>query len=130
MHYLHQLKLFVFYGMQLSHKNLIVYNESVRLVTIIYRLTSLLPNEEKFGLTSQLRRASVSVCSNIAEGAARRSSQERRRFYEIARSSCVEVDAQLELTVSLTFLNDEQIIEADNCLTGIFKMLSKMITNT
>jgi len=71
----------------LSHKKLGVYLLSLKLVKEIYKVTGLFPQEEKFGLISQLRRAAVSVCSNIAEGAARRSKLEKKRFYEISGSS-------------------------------------------
>jgi len=71
----------------LSHKKLDVYLLSLKLVKEIYKVTGLFPQEEKFGLISQLRRAAVSVCSNIAEGAARRSKLEKKRFYEISGSS-------------------------------------------
>lgn len=81
--------------LNLNHKDLKVWEKSIELVTDIYALTDDFPSEEKFGLISQLRRASVSIPSNIAEGASRKSENERKRFYEIARSSLVEVDTQM-----------------------------------
>ncbi|MEX2345554.1 MAG: four helix bundle protein [Balneolaceae bacterium] len=69
--------------LKLNHKNLNVWRRSLELVTEIYAKTDLFPADEKFGMTSQLRRASVSIASNISEGAARKSERERKRFYEL-----------------------------------------------
>lgn len=73
--------------LNLSHKNMIVWKKSIKLIKEVYRITGKFPGEEKYGLVSQLRRASVSVISNISEGESRRTSREKRRFYEIACSS-------------------------------------------
>src|SRR6476646_4730638 len=78
--------------LNLSHKQLDVYQISLKLVKEVYNATKQFPKEEQYVLTSQLRRAAISVSSNIAEGAARRSKREKRRFYEISRSSLVEID--------------------------------------
>lgn len=69
-----------------------------------YRLTTILPPEEKFGMTSQIRRAALSVHLNIAEGASGRSDAERKRYYEIARGSLVEIDAALDVANDLNLL--------------------------
>jgi four helix bundle protein len=76
--------------LNLSHKKLDVYQIALDLLKKVYQLTKHLPNEEQFVLTNQLRRAAISVCSNIAEGAARISRQEKLRFYEISRSSLLK----------------------------------------
>ena len=73
------------------------------LVTEVYELTGRYPKEEMYGITNQLRRAAVSVSSNIAEGAARSSLNERRRFCEIAKSSLVEIDTQLQIPKKLGY---------------------------
>ena len=78
--------------LRLAHKQLEVWKVSIDLVSRIYDLTTDFPSSELSGITNQLRRASVSVPSNISEGAARSSHIERKRFYEIARSSLVEID--------------------------------------
>jgi four helix bundle protein len=78
--------------LNLSHKDLEVYKISLLLVKEIYKLTRSYPKEEQFVLVTQLRRAAISVCSNLAEGAARKSGREKKRFYEISRSSLVEID--------------------------------------
>jgi four helix bundle protein len=71
----------------------------------------------------------VSVSSNIAEGASRISSLEKKRLYEISRSSAVEIDTQLEIALSLGYLKDIQTINLENYLESDFRMLSKMINN-
>lgn len=111
----------------LKHKKLNVYNKSVELVSDIYSKTKDFPNREKFGLISQMRRSSISIPSNIAEGASRKSSKERKRFYEIARSSLVELDTQIELSIKLGFLKESEIKKIEGLANEIFAMLSKMI---
>jgi len=71
---------------------------------MVYRLTAAYPNEERFGLVSQMRRAAVSIPSNIAEGAARDSDNEFRNFLSIARSSLSELDTQFDLSYDLGFV--------------------------
>lgn len=77
--------------LELSHKKMTVWKKSLKLIRGVYKITEQFPAEENFGLTSLLRRASVSVISNISEGEARRTRKEKRRFYEIACSSIVEL---------------------------------------
>lgn len=91
-------------ALKLAHKDLDVWKYAKQLVVEIYRITQSFPKEELFGLTNQLRRAAVSIVSNIAEGSARKSVNERKRFYEISRSSLVEIDSQLEISIALGFL--------------------------
>ena len=115
--------------LNLSHKKLDVYVISLKLVKEVYTTTKTFPKEEQFGLISQLRRAAISVCSNIAEGLARRSKQEKKRFYEIARSSAVEIDTQLEAALLLEYRKNDQTNELEQYLESVFRMLSKMIEN-
>ncbi|HEX4374405.1 MAG TPA: four helix bundle protein [Puia sp.] len=115
--------------LKLSHKNLDVYKISLLLVKEVYSISKTFPNEERFVLVSQLRRAVVSVSSNIAEGASRISSLEKKRFYEISRSSAVEIDTQFEIALSLGYLENIQINNLENYLESVFRMLSKMINN-
>jgi four helix bundle protein len=112
--------------LKLNHKELTVWKKSIDLVKEVYSLTSKLPSDEKFGLTSQIRRASVSVSSNISEGASRKSKIERSRFYEIARSSLVEVDTQIEICLSLKYLDSRDIQELEVLANEVFAMLSAM----
>jgi four helix bundle protein len=90
--------------LKLAHKNLEVYQIALNLVKEVYHVTEKFPKEEQFVLVSQLRRAVISVCSNLAEGSARYSKAEKKRFYEISRSSLVEVDTQFEISLILEYL--------------------------
>ena len=116
--------------LSLGHKKMKAYQLAVSLVKEVYKLTSNFPIDERFGLRSQLRRAAVSVCSNIAEGAARKPPADRRRFYEISRSSCVEIDTQFELALQLGFVKLEQVTDLNEYLNYTFAIISKMIDNT
>lgn len=120
---------YIYFMLELSHKNLEVYKTALLLVKEIYAVTKTFPKEEQYVLVSQLRRAVISVCSNIAEGAARKTKPDRRRFYEIARSSLVEVDTQIEASLILNYTTKTEIKNIENHLVSIFKMLSKMIAN-
>ncbi len=80
-----------------GHKDLKVWQEAVSLAGLVYRVTEGFPESERFGLTSQMRRASVSIASNIAEGAARQSQKEFVRFLHMASGSASELDTQLEI---------------------------------
>lgn len=115
--------------LQSAHKKLEVYSIARELVKSIYLATARFPKEEQFLLTNQLRRAAVSVCSNLAEGSSRISKAEKKRFYEIARASLVEMDTQLEIAVELGYINPEQILIFEPMLESVFRMLSKMIQN-
>ena len=115
--------------LNLSHKKLDVYLLSLKLVKEIYLVTGKFPQEEKYVLVNQLRRAAISVCSNIAEGAARRSKQEKKRFYEISRSPAVEIDTQFEIALLLEYVKNIQITDIEQNLESVFRMLSKMIDN-
>ena len=114
----------------LQHKKLDVWKESIALTSNIYEVTRLFPKSERYGLSSQMRRAAVSIASNIAEGAARKSAKERRRFYEIARSSLVEIDTQLEVSCTLNFVPDDKLSDFDDRMNHIFAMLSNLIKRT
>lgn len=112
---------------KLNHKKLKVYQASIELVGEIYKLTNTFPSSENFGLTSQLRRAAVSIPSNISEGSARSSDAERKRFLQIARSSLVEVDTQIEIALKLDYLSDDDIKLLTDLSNQVFAMLSKMM---
>lgn len=113
--------------LNLAHKNLDVWKKSLEYISNIYQLTQSFPREEQFGLTSQLRRASVSIISNIAEGFARTSEIETRRFLEIARSSLVEVDTQIEISKTLRYLSEKDIKDLSENSNHIFAMLTNLI---
>ncbi|MCP9290521.1 MULTISPECIES: four helix bundle protein [Gracilimonas] len=111
----------------LNHKQLNVYKKSVELVSEIYRLTENYPKAETFGLTSQMRRAAVSIPSNLSEGASRKSEKDRKRFYRISRSSLVELDTQLEISINLNYLNNNNTKKVEKLANEVFAMLSNMI---
>ena len=86
------------------HHNLEVWKRSLNFVTKIYKITAKYPNEEKFGLVSQMRRAAVSIPSNIAEGAARNSKKEFINFLHIAQGSSAELETQILISRNLSFI--------------------------
>lgn len=107
------------------HKNLKVWKLSMNLCREIYKACQELPSDEKYGLTSQMKRAAISIPSNIAEGAARSSKKEFAQFLSIAQGSLAELDTQLELCC-----NYLELIENEK-YSGIFddlEKISKMIT--
>lgn len=106
-------------------KQLEIWKQSREFCTQIYTLTSSFPNEEKFGLTNQLRRAAVSIPSNIAEGSSRKSNKDFTRFIEIAIGSAYEIETQLLISSDLGFVNVENL---DSFITKIDR-LSKMMYN-
>jgi four helix bundle protein len=87
-----------------SYRELIAWQKGMRLVTDIYTATQRFPSDERYGLTNQLRRAAVSVPSNIAEGQARFSQKEFRHFLSQARGSLVEIETQLLIAATLNYL--------------------------
>lgn len=89
--------------MEGSYKSLIVWQKSILMVKDIYTLTGQFPNDEKFGLVSQMRRAAVSIPSNIAEGHARRTTPDYVRFVSNAQGSLAELDTQLIISVELGY---------------------------
>jgi four helix bundle protein len=90
-----------------SFEKLEVWNESKEFTKSIYTITTTFPDQEKFGLVSQLRRASVSICSNIAEGSARKTYKDKAHFTTMAFSSDIEVINQLILSFEMDFISEE-----------------------
>lgn len=114
--------------LELKHKKLNVWNETIEFVQQIYRITQSFPSTENYILISQLKRAAISVASNLAEGSSRSSGLERARFYEISRSSLVEIDTQIEISVRLGYLKENEINEFQESLSKIYSMITKMIS--
>ena len=108
-------------------KELVIWQRSIQLTTSIYQLTKLLPKEETYGLISQLRRAAVSVPSNIAEGYGREATAEYIRFLKIARGSLYEIETQLYLCKTLQFFTDEEIMPCLRSVEEVGKMLNTML---
>jgi len=94
----------------MDYKELNVWKESIDLVKLVYEVTQKFPSEEKFGLVSQLRRASVSIPSNIAEGNGRSSDKHYKRFVEMAYGSALELETQLIISVELNFIKENDSI--------------------
>ena len=109
-----------------DYKELKVWQNSFELTKEICMITKRLPEDEKYGLTSQIRRAAVSIPSNIAEGANRGSTKEFIRFLYIAIGSCAELETQLLLVEAMGLL-DKSINESKKKLQEIMKMLHGLI---
>ncbi len=110
-----------------SHKDLIVWQKAMSFVEEIYSLTSSFPDEEKYGLTAQLRRASISIPSNISEGAARHGTKEFEHFLYIALGSVAEVETQLELARRLRFATSQTVDQYMESIGEIRRMIQGMI---
>lgn len=104
-------------------QDLLVWQKAHLLVLQIYNLSQSFPAEEKFGLTSQIRRASVSVASNIVEGFRRKSVKDSLHFYNIADGSLEELKYQLLLTLDLNFINNDGFKKAMSLSEEVSKML-------
>jgi four helix bundle protein len=113
--------------MDKPHKKLDVWKTAMGSAVLVYKLTEKFPAEEKYGLVQQMRRAAVSVPSNIAEGAARQSKKEFQNFLSIAQGSLSELDTQLELSVMLGYIEEMQYSEISTVLVRIDKMLTALI---
>ncbi len=115
--------------MHRAHKKLDVWRESVALATHLYQVTEKFPKTEIYGLTSQMRRAAVSIPSNIAEGAARASSKEFAQFLNIAGGSLSEFDTQLEIAGNLRYLSGDEKQIIDQKIGSIAQKLAGLINN-
>lgn len=105
------------------HRKLDVWQQSMMLTKDVYDLTAGFPKSESYGLTSQMRRAALSIPSNIAEGAGRRGTKEFLQFVNIAQGSASELDTQFELSRMVGYLDNEQVDTLTKKLTNITKML-------
>ena len=113
-----------------TFRDLIAWQKAMLLAKEVYKATSMMPDSERFGLTAQIRRAAVSIPSNIAEGYARQSLPDYVRFLKIARGSLAELQTQLLLARDLGFLNPQTemnslLDETDRVLQGLIRSLSK-----
>lgn len=107
-----------------NFKELRIWQKSVDLVALIYKVTKRFPDEEKFGLTNQMRRCAVSIPSNIAEGHMRTTNKVFKQFISIARGSCAELETQSLIANRLGFITQQQYQELDEKITEVAKMLS------
>ncbi len=104
------------------HQRLELWRQAMLLVKEIYAVTAGFPKEEMFGLTSQMRRAAVSIPSNIAEGAARKGDKEYFHFLSIARGSLSELDTHVQIAVMLSYLTE------DHPLNGLLDRVGKLLS--
>ena len=109
-----------------NYKDLRVWEEAHRLTLSVYKVTQMFPKEERFGLTSQIRRASASIAANLAEGCGRRSDGEMGRFVQIAMGSGAELSYHLLLARDLALITNEGYVELDARLERVMRMLSAL----
>jgi len=118
--------------MEKPHKNLEAWKQSMDLVIEIYKTTKEFPNQEIYGITNQVRRAAVSVPSNIAEGAARQTKKEFANFLHVAQGSLSELDTQIEIASRLGYIDvrsrktlEDRMQPIDKMITGLIRHLAK-----
>ena len=113
--------------LELNHQKLDIYVVSRRFVSECYSAVKLFPHEEKYALAQQIRRAALSVHLNIAEGCSRKSLSERKRFFEVARGSVIEIDAAVDAATDLGYCTKENLQSLGAAMVRCFSMLSRMI---
>lgn len=110
-----------------SHRELIIWQRAMQLCVAIYSLTRSFPREEVYGLTNQLRRAGVSVASNIAEGYGRLSREQYRHFLGIAQGSNLEIQTQLAIANELGFASAAEIAKVEDLSNEVGKMFTSLL---
>ena len=113
--------------MKRSHRSLKAWQKAIELVERVYAETKTFPKEEMFGLTSQMRRAAVSVPANIAEGAARSGTKELARFLSIAEASLSELDTHVEISLRLGYLRNDGLLNEIDAVAGLLLGLSASV---
>jgi len=111
----------------LNHQKSEVYTSSGTFVLECYRLSKSLPADEKFGMISQIRRAALSGHLNIAEGSSRKSEVERKRYFEIARGSVIEIDAAPDIANDLEYIKTVDTSKSGQSMIACFKPLTGLI---
>ncbi|MEQ8535293.1 MAG: four helix bundle protein [Imperialibacter sp.] len=114
--------------LNLAHTKLDVFQQSRKLTLECYRITKAFPSDEKYAMVQQIRRAALSVHLNIAEGCSRRSVAERRRYFEIARGSVIEVDTAFDIAEQLQYVKLKSIEHLGELIISCFKQLTGMIS--
>lgn len=112
-----------------SYKDLVAWQKAMELVTATYRVSARFPEEEVFGLTSQLRRGAVSIPSNIAEGQGRLSQKEFRYFLGQARGSLMEVETQLQIALNLTYAQKADIEQTMEMCAEVGRILNGLLAS-
>lgn len=110
-----------------EYKNLIVWQKSISFVTSVYELSASLPPSEKYGLVDQLRRASVSISSNIAEGSRRSTDKDFKSFLHISLGSLAEVETQLLICKNLKLIKERDLLSLQKQAEELSKMLMSFI---
>jgi four helix bundle protein len=113
--------------MEKAHKQLKVWKESIELVKLVYDLTRDFPADEKYGLIAQMRRAAISIPSNIAEGAARQTDRDSLQFFVVARGSLSELDTHAEISRVLGLLSEESRNALESKLDAVDSLLNGLI---
>ena len=116
-----------------TYRDLIAWQRAMQLVRFVYAATNAMPDSERFGLTDQMRRAAVSIPSNIAEGYARQTTADYIKFLRTARGSLAELSTQLEIAISLDLLKNnpevsDTLAETDRVLQGLIRSLDAKLT--
>lgn len=109
-----------------SYQTLNVYKDAKALVVAVYQLLKKYPAEERYALCDQIRRAAISITSNIAEGMSRYSDKEKVHFLEIAYASMMEVESQLDISVDLEYISKEQFVTIADNINIVGKQLSAL----
>lgn len=113
--------------LDLAHTKKPVFEGSRRFVLECYRITKDFPQEERFAMVQQIRRAGLSVHLNIAEGCSRKSENERKRFFEISRGSVIEIDTASDIAYELKYKTKEELKHVGTYLVSAFKQLTGFI---
>jgi len=113
--------------LELAHTKLQVYHFSRLFAVECYKLTKNFPSDERFALTQQISRAAISVHLNIAEGCSRKSETERKRYFEIARGSVIEIDAAPDIASDLNYCKKEDILILGDNMIKCFKFITGLI---
>jgi four helix bundle protein len=109
------------------HKKLVLWQKAIGFVVLVYEVTKSFPREEEFGLKSQLRRAAVSVPSNVAEGLSRKTAKDKLHFLNLVQASLSEIDAQIEVSLSLGFISKESSDKLDDALSEVERLLNGLM---
>ncbi len=115
--------------LEFAHTKLDVYSFTKKLSLECYKAVSSFPAEEKYIMVQQIKRAALSVHLNLAEGASRKSETERKRYFEIARGSIIEIDAALDIAELLGYCSKERIPELGEAMIRSYKMISGLINS-
>lgn len=113
--------------LNLNHYKLDVYQSARELRIECYKILSKIPDHEKFNIIDQIRRASTSVVLNITEGCSRKSELERKRYFEIARGSVIELDSCFDIVIECNYIKREELTKIENLIKTTFILLSKML---